>query len=130
MTESSSSSKDRGEVFKRHRLALLSTLVLAMIIAWGMLHPKPPTPDLDIQRADKLYHVIAFAGLIFPTAMLFARSLIWILPLAAFFGGVIELVQPCVGRDAELADVLADLLGLGVGTVFGLTLRAWRRRWA
>jgi VanZ family protein len=74
--------------------------------------------------------VAAFAALIFPTASLYARSLIWILPLAAFFGCAIEVVQPFMGREAEVADVLADLVGLGLGTVIGLALRAWLRRHA
>ena len=111
-------------------MALLATLLLAVTIAWGTLTPTPPTPDLMGPLSDKLYHVMAFAGLVFPTALLYTRSLVWILPLAALFGGAIELVQPFIGREAEVADVLADLVGLGMGTLIGLTLRAWLRRHA
>lgn len=111
-------------------MALLATLLLAVTIVWGTLTPNPPTPDLNSPLSDKLYHVMAFAGLVFPTAWLYARSLAWILPLAVLFGGAIELVQPYMGREAEVADVLADLVGLALGTVTGLALRAWLRRHA
>jgi hypothetical protein len=57
-----------------------------------MLTPKPPAPMLDNPLSDKFYHLVAFAALIFPTAVLYARSLVWILPLAALFGVAIELI--------------------------------------
>lgn len=130
MSDPSGISPDRHGIFSRHRLALLATLLLALTIVWGTLTPNPPTPDLNSPLSDKLYHVMAFAGLVFPTAWLYARSLAWILPLAVLFGGAIELVQPYMGREAEVADVLADLVGLALGTVTGLALRAWLRRHA
>ena len=73
---------------------------------------------------DKLYHFIAFATLVFPCSLLFARTLIWVLPAALLFGGAIELIQPYVGRGGELADLVADALSVFVGAAHGLTLRA------
>lgn len=107
----------------RHRIAILATLLLAGVIAWLTLTPNPPAPELNRLLSDKHYHAIAFAALVLPSALLYARSLIWMLPLAALFGGAIELVQPYMGRDAEAADLLADVIGIGVGTVLGLVLR-------
>ena len=130
MSDPSDISQNRRGFLWRHRLALLATLLVAVTIGWGMLTPTPPTPDLMGPLSDKLYHVMAFAGLVFPTALLYARSLVCILPLAALFGGAIELVQPYMGRAAEVADALADLAGLALGTVTGLALRAWLRRYA
>jgi len=106
------------------------TFFLAVIIAWATLTPTPPTPDLDSPHADKIYHVVAFAVLVLPTSVLYARSLTWVLPLACVFGIAIELVQPFTGRSAEVADILADLVGIGVGTAVGLTLSAIVRRHA
>ncbi|MBD3680024.1 MAG: VanZ family protein [Rhodobacteraceae bacterium] len=128
MTKHPDTSQSHREFLRRHRFALLATGLLAAIIAWATLTPNPPTPELNRPLSDKFYHVMGFAGLVFPTALLYARSLIWILPLAVLFGVVIELVQPFFGREAEAGDVLADLIGLGMGTVIGLTLRAWLRR--
>ena len=73
---------------------------------------------------DKLYHFIAFTALVFPCALLFARTLNWVLPAALLFGGAIELIQPYVGRGGELADFVADALGVFIGAALGLTLRA------
>lgn len=128
MTEPTDPSPDRRDPLTRHRLALVATLLLAVSIAWLTLTPDPPTPDLNIPLADKLYHAMAFAALILPTALLYARSLKWILPLALLFGGAIELVQHYTGREPEVADFLADVAGLGMGTVMGLALRTWVRR--
>ena len=73
---------------------------------------------------DKLFHFVAFAALVFPSALLFARSLVWTLPGALIFGGAIELTQPYVGRMGEGADFLADALGVSFGATLGLCLRA------
>lgn len=108
-------------------MALVSTLLLAVIIAWGTLSPTPPTPDLDIRVADKVYHAVAFAALAFPAAWLHARSLLWLLPVALFFDVAIEVIQPYVSREAEAADVAADAVGLALGTALGLASRKWLR---
>lgn len=103
----------------------MATGGLATVIAYLTL--SPPNPESGDFLSDKTYHSIAFSALVFPTALLYARSLFWILPLAFLFGVAIELVQPYMGRGAEAADVLADFVGLGVGTITGLALRAWIR---
>lgn len=43
-------------------------------------------------------------------------------PLAAAFGGAIELLQPFVGRSRDLADWYADLKGIGAAAVLGSLL--------
>ena len=110
---------------KRHTLALLATALFAAVIAYLTL--TPPRPEaLDGLLSDKAYHVIAFAALIFPGALLYLRSLIWLIPAALVFGAAIELVQPLVGRSAEMADFVADVVGVACGLKLGLILR---RRW-
>jgi VanZ family protein len=47
--------------------------------------------------------------------------LIWITAVA--FGGLIEIVQPYVGRGAEWADLVADGLGAALGVSLGLFIR-------
>jgi VanZ family protein len=39
------------------------------------------------------------------------------------FGGLIEIVQPYVGRGAEWADLVADGLGAALGVSLGLFFR-------
>ena len=100
----------------------MATCVLAVTIA--VLTLSAPNPALGGSEWDKLYHFTAFAALVFPCALLYARALVWILPAALLFGGVIELIQPYVGRAGERADFLADILGVGFGAALGLAVRA------
>lgn len=117
-------STNQGNTFARHTMATIATGILAAAIADLTLAPQN-LDILDIRiGSDKLYHFIAFAALVFPCALLFARTLIWLLPAAMLFGGAIELIQPYVGRGRELADFGADVVGLLIGAVLGLTLRA------
>ena len=107
--------------FARHAMAIFSTVILAAEIAYLTLTPQ----NFDMgPNTDKLYHFIAFTALVFPCALLFARTLSWVLPAALLLGGAIELIQPYVGRGGELADFLADALGVFIGAALGLTLRA------
>lgn len=107
--------------FVRHAVAIFATGIVAPVIAYLTLTPQ----KLNMAPgSDKLYHTLAFAALAFPCAFLYARTLVWVLPMALFFGGAIELIQPYVGRGAELADFAADAVGVILGATLGLTLRA------
>lgn len=68
----------------------------------------PPTPD-------KLYHFIAFAALAMPLCAAYPRRIWWVVAGAIVFGGMIEVIQPMVGRGAEWLDLLADALGAVAG---------------
>ena len=81
--------------FARHAAAIFATAILAAAIAYLTLTPQNLNMSLG---SDKLYHFIAFTALVFPCALLFARTLNWVLPAALLFGGAIELIQPYVGR--------------------------------
>ena len=72
---------------------------------------------------------MAFAILTAPCAALYPKRLLRVVFAAAVYGGVIEVVQPYVGRHGEAADVLADLLGVPIRAAFGLLLHMifkWR----
>jgi VanZ family protein len=84
----------------------------------------PPRPEAsDGLLSDKAYHVIAFAALILLGTLLYLRSLIWLILAALVFGAAIELVQPLVGRSAEIADFVADVVGVACGLILGLIMR-------
>ncbi len=74
----------------------------------------------SVAESDKIYHVVAFGVLAFPMAYLRPRWLMLAVPAYLAFGGLIEILQPFVGRDRSLGDWLADLIGLGIGVVIGL----------
>jgi len=121
-TPTSNRSVDQQDNFPRHAVALLATGVLAVTIA--VLTLSAANPKLGGSGWDKLYHLTAFAALVFPCALLYARTMVWLLPSALLYGGAIELIQPYVGRSGEGLDFLADALGVAFGAALGLTLRA------
>ena len=107
----------------RPQLALGVTLALTLAIAFGTLMPSglsaPPLPG-----GDKLHHLLGFGALVLPGIALMPRWTLGFLAFGLGFGALIELVQPSVGRSRELADLIADALGLGLGAAAGLTLAA------
>lgn len=92
-------------------------------IAIAVLTLIPVTPPLgEVPGSDKLYHIIAFAALTIPTAALYPRWVIWAFPGTIFFGALIEVVQPFVGRTGSMGDLYADGIGAVLGVILGLTL--------
>lgn len=107
--------------------AIALTVLLALAMAVATLTPVAPGPGLP--GSDKAHHLLGFAVLALPVAVVRPRAMLWLAPVLAAYGGAIELVQPAVGRGRELADWLADLAGIGLGTLVGLVTRrvGWRR---
>ncbi len=100
---------------------------MAVTILYLALSPQALQASIGVN--DKILHFIAFAALILPCAIFLARSLVWILPLALLFGGVIEILQPDFGRDASWSDFQADALGVAGGVLLGLALRSLIKRY-
>ena len=101
-------------------LATIATLDMALVVGVATLTPLPKM--VSVGGSDKLHHVLAFIGLALPVSLLRPRWLPLAVVLLAAYGGAIELIQPLVGRSCELADWLADLAGIGLGAVIGLTV--------
>lgn len=109
------------------RIAGWITALFALAIAVATLLPVPQ-PDLGVSSADKIQHLIAFAALTLPLAVVRPRVLAWLLPAAIAFGGAIEVIQPSVGRLREVGDFIADAAGACIGAALGLGIgRLWRR---
>jgi len=105
---------------RNHQIALGVTACLALVIAYFTL---TPMPNLTLAGSDKAHHLIAFAALTMPAAVLYRRALAWLLPSAIAFGGFIEVLQLYVNRHGEWADMIADALGAILGVILGLILR-------
>lgn len=114
---------------RRRTITIWLTIGLAICIAALTLIPLGvPT---DVPGTDKTHHLLAFAVLTFPCAALYPKALLRVVLAAALYGVVIEVIQPYVGRQGETADVIADLLGVGIGATLGLLLNfACRSRYA
>lgn len=80
--------------------------------------------------ADKLQHFAAFYGLALLGLIAHPRRSVFVLAIGlALFGGLIEILQglPIVARDRDLADWVADILGVAMA-VAPLSAVAWRRK--
>lgn len=111
---------------RRLPLALGLTAVTALLIGWGTLSPHSGggTP---LPLTDKQLHFLAFAGLALPLGWVRPSWVLVLIPLALLYGAAIELLQPAVGRSAELADLVADGLGILAGVLPG-QIRHWHRK--
>lgn len=101
---------------KAWRVLLVAALVC---ISWLAFTPNPP-PAADLGW-DKANHFAAFGTLAFLGMQCLqagGRRAWWVLAGLLAYGVLIELVQSRIpGRDADARDVVADMIGAGVGLV-------------
>lgn len=115
--------KTAGNLALRRIVWRAASVVLALVIAYfTILTPQQGAPLGP--WSDKIYHFVAFAILVMPTAIIYKRALFWVVPAALLFGGAIEIIQPYVGRQGDFADFFADALGVLFGAAAGLLIRA------
>jgi hypothetical protein len=81
-----------------------------------------PEPNW-LTQVDKLYHMMAFAALVIPAALFDRGAVRWMVIGGLILGAAIEIVQPSIGRDADMMDFLADATGLVLGLGLGWFLR-------
>ena len=114
---------DRGTLRAFWRL---SAVGFAVVIAWFAFRPAA-----DVATGlpwDKANHAVAFLVLTMLTGLGWPRlHRLWLFELMLVAGIAIELVQglPAIGRDADVMDVLADVVGAMAGM---LVLWLWSRR--
>lgn len=107
-------------------LALTLTLALALVI--GVLTLAPAISDASVPGSDKTHHFLAFFALTLPLAFARPRLAPWIVAASIAYGGAIELIQPLVGRDGDVFDLLADAAGSLTGAAMGVGLASLRHR--
>jgi VanZ family protein len=113
---------------RNHQAALFLSAAFGLGIGYFTL---TPSPDYILTSSDKLDHLVGFAVLLLPAALLYRHALYWLLPCAIAFGGAIEIIQPYVNRRGEWGDFWADAVGAVIGVLIGLTLRyIFRARFA
>ncbi|PHY13727.1 hypothetical protein CSW58_03855 [Caulobacter sp. B11] len=101
-------------------------IAMAAFALWRAL--VPPDGSVGLIPWDKAKHFIVFYGLAGCASLALPRSRLWRIGLVVLaFGGLIELIQPLAGRDADLGDLLAD--ALGIAAAFGpMIVGRWRDR--
>jgi VanZ family protein len=114
------------------RQASLVFLAVVLLAVLGLsLNPRPETLLGRLGVYDKAGHFAAYVALGFFAARAFGRpsALTFLLTLASCsaLGGLIEIVQPLVGRQRELADFLVDLGGTAVGAAIAIAVERVRK---
>ena len=103
----------------RTATALIALTILALTLLPAVTMPEP----IWVTQVDKLYHMMAFAALIIPAALFDRGAVRWIVIGGLILGAAIEVIQPSVGRDADVMDFLADAAGLALGLGLGWLFR-------
>ena len=98
---------------RTRNIDIYATIIIAVVIGMATLTPVEELPA--VSGSDKLYHLISFAILTLPIAVIRPKALRVILILSVGYGGAIEVLQPLVDRNCELTDFLADLGGVALG---------------
>ena len=107
---------------RTRKIDIYTTIIIAFAIGLATLTPVEKLPT--VSGSDKVYHLISFAILTLPIAIIRPRAIWIILSLSIAFGGAIELLQPLVHRNCEMADFLADAVGAILGVLATRALRA------
>ncbi len=115
--------------------------LVVLLAYWGALiigtHiPRPPRVVFAFSASDKMLHWTAYAGLAFLCSWYVSlrRSLTWrdrlgMLAGLALFGALDEITQIPVGRDCDLLDWTADVIGISCGlAAFALISACWPRQ--
>jgi VanZ family protein len=107
-----------GKLLSRQASRILLVVLSLLVLVLSLI----PTPELVLgafSAYDKIGHLIAYVVLGFIAGRAVDRRgpLPFMIVTAgcAIFGGIIEIVQPLVGRRMELADFLIDLAGSMAG---------------
>lgn len=105
-----------------YRRLVVTALTAYWLLMFTATHvPKIPR-ELEPKISDKWQHYVAYAGLGVLLAAWWSlrRRLAWgaafgLLAVAALYGAFDEITQPLFGRDAELLDWRADVIGAATG---------------
>jgi VanZ family protein len=105
----------------RPRIAICLTLGLALVVAVATLTPSDHMPTAP--GSDKLHHFLAFGAVAFPMAFARPAAFLWIVMAVSAYGGIIELIQPFMGRHGDVRDAITNALGALTGGASGALLR-------
>lgn len=103
------------------RIAICLTLALALVVAVATLTPSDHMPAAP--GSDKLHHFLAFGAVAFPMAFARPAAFLWIVMAVSAYGGIIELIQPFMGRYGDVRDAVMNALGALTGGASGALLR-------
>lgn len=112
----------------KRRRAIAIWLTLALLACITVLTLLPLTAPSGVKGSDKVHHILAFAALTLPSAVFYPKALLHVMAVGVVHAAAIEIIQPYVGRSSELADFIADLVGIGLGGTIGWFLHMSHNR--
>ena len=92
-------------------------ITLAILCAITVLSLYPHASLPAVPGTDKIHHLIAYAVLVFPTALRRPHRWRFIMLFFILCGGMIELIQPYVNRHADWLDMLVNTSGIILGAL-------------
>jgi VanZ family protein len=92
---------------------ILSSLALFITIAILSF-----SPIILLSTSDKMLHVLAYSVLVLPLMLKKPRYWLAVLIGYGLWSGAIELVQPYANHRTDIMDVLANIAGLFIGSLF------------
>lgn len=98
----------------------LSILALVVVTALSLLPVPVASP---VAGGDKFLHLAAWGFAVVPAALALGGRVLPVIVLFLMWGITIEFVQPLAGRFFEVADMLANAVGLSLGAGLGIVLR-------
>ena len=105
---------------RARKIDIYATIAIAFAIGLATLTPVETLPN--VSGSDKLYHLISFVILTLPIAIIRPKAMWVILSLSIAYGSAIEIIQPLVNRNCEMADLFADACGAVLGILGGKLL--------
>lgn len=107
------------------RLWLAGSALLVLVILGGSLAPGEYVPPVGFWNSDKVNHALGYAGLTFWFTGIYSRSRYPQVVVGLLLLGVlVEVLQGAMsfGRERELNDMFANMVGIAIGLVLALTV--------
>ena len=112
------------QIIEKYWLILsISLFIIITVLSLWPLDNLPLVPG-----SDKTHHLIAYAALVFPTALRKPNRWISLVIFFIFYSGLMELIQPYVNRYGEWLDMLANTAGIICGIILAIIFKTINKR--
>ena len=113
--------------FPARHWGLLSVLVLALLTVLSLM---PMSGQLPVGGNDKVMHAFGWGVAIIPASLALGQRVVSVALLFLLWSIVIEFLQPFSGRHFEVADMVANAIGIALGMSLSMGLRKLlSRKW-